>query len=28
MKEFTAHDIFKIARFTDAPCIKYWWKKN
>jgi len=21
MKAFTVHDVFKIARFTDAPCI-------
>jgi hypothetical protein len=21
MKAFTLHDVFKIARFTDAPCI-------
>jgi len=21
MKVFTVHDVFKIARFTDAPCI-------
>jgi iron only hydrogenase large subunit-like protein len=21
MKAFTVHDIFKIAQFTDAPCI-------
>jgi len=20
MKAFTVHDVFKIARFTDAPC--------
>jgi len=21
MKAFTVHDVFKIAQFTDAPCI-------
>jgi len=21
MKAFTVHDVFKIARFTDTPCI-------
>jgi hypothetical protein len=24
MKAFTVHDVFKIVRFTDAPCICVW----